>query len=239
MVNATNEIDLGYVFYPPREPHDPGHPRLDIFLRPEPTYQHFDPEKVYFNVVPPNEEVQELVISYPWVRQKKYQVYPGRIFMIDRLRTTKEVFTFGADLEIDNNEERTQCIITSPAPILGLIIPHSIAVMLAEEVEILLAELRAVWAEDLGELEKRLASAGPLSLYGACLDALSKKFEAWENQEDELAREFIHFLHVECQSLHDIHHAFSESLQLGDLFSPLMAEFTSKQSPDGEDSPQD
>ncbi len=216
-----HEFDLGYVFYPPKDPLEPGHPRLDIVLRPEPTHRHFDPEKVFFNAVFPDEGVQDLELSYPWLGQKKYQVYPGRVWMKDRKSTTKEAFTFGAGMEIDHNDERTLCILTSEAPILELILQRSVAVALAEEVEIILAELRGVWAKNLDELEKRLSSAGPIPLYAACLDTLRKKFKGRENLEDEQTRELVHFLNVKNLTLAEMQRTFPESLQLAELFSPL------------------
>ena len=42
--------DVGYVFYPKKYPHAPGHPRLDIFLRKIPTKHPFDPEKVHLTI---------------------------------------------------------------------------------------------------------------------------------------------------------------------------------------------
>jgi hypothetical protein len=170
MVNTTQPYDLGYTFYPPRHHHDPGHPRLDITLRASPTELHFDPEKVELHIVSPTERIENLSVTHPWTGIRDFQVYPGRIVLRDRVDKTAKAFTFGGRLEIHPEDKQTVCTIQSNAPILSLTIDRSLAVMLAEEVEIMLAERRAAWANDISSFEDRLKSIDPSTFYLATLN---------------------------------------------------------------------
>ena len=217
MVYTSQPYDLGYTFYPPRNHHDPGHPRLDIFLRPSPTELHFDPEKVELLVVSPKEDFDNLVVSHPWTGIRDYRILPGRILIRDRLDKTAKAFTFGGQLEIHPEEKQTVCTIQSGAPILSLTIERSVAVVLAEEVEIILAERRAARATDLSGFEDRLKSIDPLSLYLASLNTLRLRYKKFPSSVDSLTQKFGHFLLVESQAVQGLHPSPSQLKTLDEL----------------------
>jgi hypothetical protein len=75
---------------------------------------------------------------------------------------------------VDGRAEQVTARLESPAPVLALITPDSLANQLAAEVEALLAQRRAVWDHQgrPGELDERLARVEPRALYQACLAAL-------------------------------------------------------------------
>ena len=109
-------LDLGYILYPPRRPHEPGYPRLDVILRSTPTGQHFDPLSVYLDVATANQEVNRLTVEHPWSDQDDYTVCAGIVDLIDQKGKHLDAFTFGGALHIQTEEERTLLVLTSPAP---------------------------------------------------------------------------------------------------------------------------
>lgn len=218
MQPLTQEYDLGYIFYPPENQQDPGHPRLDIKMRAEPTYRHFDPEHVLISVFSPSEGLQNLKLQHPWTGIDQYHIFPGRVTMQDRLNETATAFTFGGELKIETQEEKTTCILTSSAPILGLIFDQAISVLLTEQAEIFLAELRAGWAHNPEVLEKALSEADPMEFYGVFLNALRDKFKYYPKLEDPIGRAFLHYLYVTSHQIHDAQIARQNSQALSSLF---------------------
>jgi hypothetical protein len=211
---------FGYVFYPSEQHNRPGHPRLDVFIHPKPTYEHFDPEEVSLTVVQARQGCESLGVVHPWNAQTDYQVFPGLITVRDRLRQTISAFTFGASLHIRSDENLTACEFTSPVPILSLHIPDTLDFILAQEVEILLAELRARWIDHPDLLENRLAQAPPAALYATCLDILREKFAHGLQAQDLLSQSFYHFLVHESQTLSEGGAASARDADLAELFGP-------------------
>lgn len=221
MQPLTQEFDLGYIFYPPENPQDPGHPRLDITIQSEPTYRHFDPEHVLINVYSPAEGLQNLKLQHPWTGVDQFHIFPGRVTMQDRLNKTATAFTFGGELKIETEEENTTCILTSSAPIMGLIFEHAVSVFLTEQAEIYLAELRAAWAHHPEALEKSLAEADPLEFYVAFLQALRDKLKICPPMEDTLTHELMHYLYVASHQIHGSLFDMQKSQMLSSLFASI------------------
>jgi hypothetical protein len=124
-------------------------------------------------------------------------VCAGHICLEDRLGKQVTAFTFGSELHIDSDEQRTVCRFTSPAPILE----HSrqrdsLEVLLGEEAEVLFAERRAAARNQEDGFDRRLAAADPQQLYLACLAALRDKIDRWPSWEEALHLEFKRFLHT-------------------------------------------
>jgi hypothetical protein len=192
---------LGYYFYPRRYLDAPGHPQLDIVLRPSPTGRHFDPEWVSLEVISGQDEIEHLSVHHPW-RWLGYHFHlrPGQVTWGDRKGKTVSAFTFGGKLHIHSEKGCTICSLTSRAPILHANRRFSIPRMLAVEVEVLLAERRTVWLHDLAAFKSRLNSTEPLALYHACLKALKEKFEELALQpESEFLHQFFLFLYNEIE----------------------------------------
>ena len=170
-------LDLGYHFHPRRDPSDPGHPRLDVVLRPAPTQRHFDPERIRFSVVSDRQGIEFLTVHHPWRGWpgRRYRVCAGRVTWWDRKEKAIGALTLGGDLRVESTEACTTCVLISPAPIIRLVSGFSIPTLLALEMETLFAERRAAWIHDLEALDRRLAAADPHLLYRACLTALEEK----------------------------------------------------------------
>jgi hypothetical protein len=201
--NAQNfqpkEDDLGYKYYPRQYENAPGHPRLDIVLRPTPTLRHYDPETLMIKVVSSKGGIEHHIIHHPWrSHQLEFRVVASRIFWQDRVHKVKEAFTFGADLEIKTSEAATSCILTSTAPIIPLSDELTTPTILALEVETLIAVRRAAWLYNTAGYVQRLGDADPLALYRASLKALMEKIKTFD--QDGMTgpiNQLLHFIRHE------------------------------------------
>jgi hypothetical protein len=212
----TGPPELGYYFSPPAQPDEPGHPRLDIYLRDRPTLQHFDPEQVISWIIDNNGFIEKISIYHPWSGLQRYRLCAGRIFMIDRKDTKTEAFTYGGGLEINSHTKYTHCILVSPAPILGIFAENDISTLLVSETEILLAQRRAARLETDINYDDLLAAVEPRALFYASLLDLKDKFHAYP-LKDELIFHFIHYIGVELDRLIVLDPALTVIETLSDL----------------------
>jgi len=200
MLDLTHEPDLGYIFYSPETPHHPGHPRLDVIIPATPTYRHFDPQKVRFQVVSPAGGIAQMTIHHPWTFGKTYHVCAGRIFVTDRVPKLVEAFSFGGELQILSDAEHTVCAFTSSAPIFALFESHDLPMWITAEVEGLLARQKAHWDPNHShDFETHLARLDPLLLYASCLHTLQQ--QTWpEHSSPEI--DGPHFVQAEIERLY-------------------------------------
>lgn len=176
--------DLGYMFYPRQTPESPGHPRLDIVLRPTPTMQHYDPETLILNLVTSEGKIEKSIIHHPWRPQiYKFQAIAGRIIWQDRVHKVQEAFTFGADLMINSCDDGTACILTSQAPIIPLSNDLAYPTLFVLEVETLMAARRASWLHNTGGYIQRLIKVHPQDLYCSCLKSVHDKIGLFHPDE--------------------------------------------------------
>jgi len=181
MLDISHEPDLGYIFYPSEIRHYPGHPRLDVILTELPTERHFDPTKVQFQIVSSPGHTAHLTVHHPWTAHEKYRVGAGRIFIMDRIDKKVEAFSFGGELQIFSDQQRTICALTSTAPIMELHAIHNLPMWLASEVEILLAEQIANWQmHHHNVVDMQPDHVDPFLLYVSCLQALHEK--SWPDE---------------------------------------------------------
>jgi hypothetical protein len=219
--------ELGYYFHPRRYPHAPGHPLLDVILRPAPTGRHFDPQEIHLKAVSKHRGVEKLTIRHPWRPANPYRVVAGTVSVRDRTDKVVEAFTFGGDLQVTSDAEGTHCVLTSSAPIIEYLSdPNThgptVTGMLLEELEALIARWHASWDHEHhpDEFDERLAATDPLTLYAACLQALREQVEHVPHKaEDDLTRQFVRFLPAEIESLHEMGLWPSYVPPLGELFS--------------------
>lgn len=216
MNHIPESQDYGYFFYPPENPDEPGHPRLDVILRQKPTGTHFDPVEVRYPVVRRTGILEHVRISHPWEGTTRYRVFPGQISAVSNKGKELEAFTYGGELEITSTPEQTVCVLRSPAPILHVMQKDERDWMLATETEILLAERRAAHPTDPTVFDERLASVDPLMIYHAVLLALRERFQRLPQGMDETKR-FIHFLQVENRQIHEQRGLPEGSARLEDL----------------------
>jgi hypothetical protein len=193
-----NHLDLGYTLYPPRRPHEPGYPRLDVILRATPTGQHFDPLRVHLDVVVPPQDMTCLAVEHPWDGLDDYTVCAGIVDLIDQKGKHLDAFTFGGGLHIQNEEEHTLLVLTSPAPIL-LPAESPLDQLLVDEIKIVLAERQAIQEVEPGLFDKRLIAAPPLELYHAISVAVLERYHRQHSSEDELILKLQHTLRVEIE----------------------------------------
>ena len=202
--NATTNLELGYVFSSIFHPNQLHHHKLDITLHDTPTLRHYDPEVVTFRVTPDNLGNSYIKVRHPWKGKKKHHVFSSIVILRDRVDKVVESFTFGGELLIASNHERTRCSLISTAPILPLLSWSSVEMILAEEVEILLAIRREIWDEEhkRTSFDKHLSEGDPFILYLSCLQNLQKKFNHFPSPVPEELLRFRHFLQVEIKQLH-------------------------------------
>ena len=201
-LDFEHEPDLGYIFYPPDNPEHPGHPRLDVIIPEQPTYRHFDPQKVHFHVAHKTLGIVQLTVHHPWTLNKTYRVCGGRVTIVDRDDKRVEAFSLGGDLEIKTDAERTICTLVSPAPIFPLFTTHDLSMWITDEIEILLAQRRAQWdPQHPHSFEMHLATVDPLTLYASCLQALHEKFAGITLTPGSLEYRGQHFVDAEIERL--------------------------------------
>jgi len=109
------------------------------------------------------------------------------------------------DGEITAVSHKTTCIITSPAPLLELTAGNTTAILLANEIDILLAQLRARLNPRFpAEFDGKLAAIEPLDFYVSCLSELRKKFAYNTIYFNPTRQRFKHKLNLEIARLqHD------------------------------------
>jgi hypothetical protein len=198
---ATNQPDLGYIFYPGQSYF--GEQRFDVILRREPTHEHFDPEKIHLKVNS-HRSVQLLDIQHPWRQTGESQLCPGHIRIIDRFHKFIDLFSFGGSVQITAVSHKTTCAFTSPAPFLDLTAGHTLCILFANEVDVLLAQQRARLNPRIPtEFDSKLADLDPLAFYVSCLQTLRKKFADTTIYSDPTHQHFRHDLSLEIARLQD------------------------------------
>lgn len=219
-IDFAHEPDIGYLFYPPSQPHHPGHPRLDIIIPAKPTERHFDPQTAVFQTLLPPETIEETHIHHPWPRQKPMQVIPGRIFIKDRKQKMVEAYSFGGSLTIATEKVQTVCVLQSSAPIFSLFLTQDLVSWLVDEVEVLFAQQRVKWEQvHLHSFEVRLAEFEPLLLYAACLATIKRKFGANTKNYDKTTRQSLKFINDEINQLQNDPHFPSQAPTLDALLN--------------------
>jgi hypothetical protein len=167
--------ELGYTFSPGRRASEPGFASLKIVICIKPSELHFDPKSVSLNVYTQASGINSLTIRHGGGPASQYQVVAGPVHIEDKICKVVSAVCFGGDLTIDvSDPECTICTLVSPAPILGNFSEHSVARILAEETQILLAERRSAWEGKENEFEQRLGALEPLAVYYACLVSLQE-----------------------------------------------------------------
>jgi hypothetical protein len=145
---------------------------------PHPTLEHFDPKKGIVPIITSKGEIEHLKITHPWTHSKDYTVAAGLIEILDQKNEKVEAFSFGGSLWIRSTEEKTSCLVTSPAPVLHFI-PDGmtqIEEQFAEEVENLLAIRKAAYLDKKLDFGKKLATIPPQKLYISILVSIIAKY---------------------------------------------------------------
>jgi hypothetical protein len=193
--------DLGYLFFPRKNDHGVGYSRFEAILRSHPTEEHFDPEVLRLRVVSEFGGIEYLYINQPWVGEEHYRAIVCHVLLRDRKDKTVNSYTYGGDLRIEVNQDQTKCVLVSPAPIFRMEGIISIPSLVAQETEILLAEIAAKSRSDHMVFEDKLSTIDPLLLYGASLVSINLKYLDFKHKHFSHIFNLIQFIRHEIEKL--------------------------------------
>lgn len=174
---------IGYLFHHPEVGHAQDNYQLDIYLSAESTEQHFDVLRATFPIRSPRNTVTNLKVLHPWKFEEIARVCPGPVIMEDRKSKKEEAFSFGGQLTINLKGSITTCSLVSTAPILHISGGGKIEELFVEEVEILLAEKRAEFADRKSDHDL-FCRVDPLELYIACLAGMKQKIRSFKHGDE-------------------------------------------------------
>ena len=195
-IDISHEPDLGYIFHPRKGEDVFGNSRLDVIFHDQPTLRHYDPQSMRCAVAR-QENIETISIHYR-IAPDHYRICAGRILISDRVAKHVEAFCFGGTLDIFRHQEETICVFQSPVPILDLNTYHSPDMLLANEVEILIAERRAAWDPlHPHDFAMHLAQLDPTTLFVTSVEVLITKFAHHPLLIDPSYRQFFHMLEQE------------------------------------------
>lgn len=166
---------LGYSVHPNEQIGSEWDWQFDVNLYQQPTYKHFDPERMDIWMVERSGDVARITVSHPWHRHKQLNLCAGRIILHDRKDKAVEVYSFGGELSILVGNSSTTCHITSPAPIIELIDSNDTPTRFICEVEAALACLKAEWGVNEAGFMRKLAAIEPCLLFAAATTAVQQK----------------------------------------------------------------
>lgn len=197
--NGQNLPEIGYLYHYPTLDHPTDKFRLDIFISNYPTEKHFDVLNVILNIESQHGGFERIKITHPWLYQSTYRFSPGKVILEDRFGKKEEAFCFGGQITINKKDSLSECFLVSPAPILQIDANNPMKFLLIERAEILLAEYRAVYANDQ-DFEIDLCAADPLILYTACLANLLEEVRS-KPYKDDIELQFLSYLQKEMVRL--------------------------------------
>ncbi len=193
LVDPIEHLEIGYFFQPFDNPHLPGHSKMQVMIHAQPTHHHYDPESIEAPIAT-DSHLSKHIIRHLAPRAETLRVCAGTIIVRDRVNKEVEAFSLGGELSVTSHFDHTICTFTSPAPIFDLLSEKSIDTLLVEEIQILLAERRAAWANHPQEFDVRLTKVDPLALYLACLKALHDQYARLSLSIEEPDYPLAHFL---------------------------------------------
>lgn len=212
--NPSLQQDFGFLFLSSSESklstHSDfhGHPRLEVHLNDQPSFEHFDPEHVEFTAkIPSGTSVpylDDMSLFHPWAGGSAFEVGCGHIFIYDRKGKKVDAFTFGGTVHLQVGKGLTIAVFESPAPILEVTPVNPAVDLFVDEVEILLAMRRAAWLKKTSNIhayETRLALANPVDLYVACLLDVEKRLTHSHGGEDAKEMHLRCVIRAELQAL--------------------------------------
>jgi hypothetical protein len=206
--NSDNKVvdALGFTLHPHLYTNAPGSHRVDICITETPTQLHFDPERLHCRIRSNSDDVEMLQVRYRKSGMglaETYSLIAGPISLFDRMGEEVIFITLGGKLTIQIQENNTFCKIESPVPILQKDHVHRISRMLAEEIEILLAERRAAWLPNVDQFNKKLAAVDPFVLYAASLEAIRASYLRLPVATNTRAQEMLGFVRREMRVLRE------------------------------------
>jgi hypothetical protein len=192
---------ISYKFHPNQRHNSPGFASLEMIIQGDDKSVSRDLEEATLLIANSEELPETTFLSHPWNRPAQEQVCTGNIAL--RLKQDEKIiaFTFGGQLQVQSQSDKTVFILTSPAPILRYEGFNQISTILADEVNILLAEKRVREISDLDAYKKRLVCTNPLLLYCTCLKELRDKFTHYVHPDTPSQQSFSNFITSEIETL--------------------------------------
>ncbi|MGD2246603.1 MAG: hypothetical protein PVI11_08660 [Candidatus Aminicenantes bacterium] len=206
MVEETPQNHLSYAIHEERKDPKAGFHRLDIILRETTEDQLYGVREIELRLLTPERKQDAIrgnktTFTHQWKQDKTYKVVPGRIYLTYEGGKKLEFFTFGGNISIQGDEEKTHCTLESPAPIFQLNEVETLNTAFIEEVEILLAQEHAKWGDDDQVYWKHITQTPPLTLYASCLFTLQEKLEHNGYKRIRRVQELSGFIKREIENL--------------------------------------
>ncbi|MHA1937822.1 MAG: hypothetical protein ACW97O_06385 [Candidatus Thorarchaeota archaeon] len=193
--------NLGYHFY--HRINDPtiGYSRIGVTIRTHPTEEHFDPEEFRLRVASQERGIEYLYVTHPWSGEEHYRACVGHVAIKDRKEKFINAYTFGGDLRIKADSEKTTCDLISPVPCFRIEGVNTISKLLAQETDILLAKIAAETGYNEIVFEQKISSIDPVLIYGACLVSIQSYYENFDHDEIDYILDLIQFIKHEKERL--------------------------------------
>jgi hypothetical protein len=157
----------------------PGFRIFSVAMRTIPTQDHFDPEAMMMPIFGEGEYEKSVIWRRESALFQPVQVYPGPIWISDRVNKQFNFFSYGGVLQVVHEGPNcTIYVMSSAAPILslGTQVTLELEDQLATESEALLARLRAAAHCRRTELAPRLAVHSPLARYAGVMKSILESY---------------------------------------------------------------
>jgi hypothetical protein len=125
----------------------------------------------------------------------------GHIAIKDRKEKFINAYTFGGDLRIEVNSEKTTCDLISSVPCFRIEGVNTISSLIAQDTDILLAKIAAETRYSEIVFEQKISSIDPVLLYGACLVSIETYNENFDHDEIDHLLNLVQFIKHEKERL--------------------------------------
>lgn len=185
----------GLIYYPSRYDPPLGHSGFEVRLSDNPSGRYFDAHRALFPVEHGG-ALRRLAVENPYRLGKDLRFTSGRIRLEAYRGDVEEIVTFGGQAEINVEGNETVCRVTSTAPFLPLGEGSGTPfVLLAGELEVILAESRAGWGKNESSHLDRLGEVEPMTLFVASLKTLEERLGRLAHVEhDDETRQALHLV---------------------------------------------
>lgn len=185
----------GLIYYPSRYTPPLGHAGFEVYLSDAPGERYFDARRALFPVEQGG-VLRRLTVEHPYRLGEELRFTSGRVRLEAHGGDVEEILTFGGQAEIKVEGDKTICRVTSTAPFLplgeGSETPF---VLLAGELEVMLAESRAGWGSNEASHLDRLGETDAMALFVASLKTMEERLQRLARvEQDEETQRALHLV---------------------------------------------
>lgn len=186
----------GLIYYPSRYDPPLGHAGFEVRLSDTPGERYFDAHRALFPIEQGG-ALRRLAVEHPYRLGEELRFTAGRIRLEAFRGDVEEIVTFGGQAVVNVEGAETICRVTSSAPFLPLgERGESPYILLAGELEVILAESRAGWGRDESTHLDHLGEVDPMTLFVASLKTLEERLGRLVHVErDDETRQALHLVH--------------------------------------------